>query len=133
MENHVNMPYSTVEPEVKAESPAVHAGVGYQVELVCVVYSEPAADVLWYKVRHCKGYSEDNLTLRTKECPSYPLCQKGHPLFGVDIASPFLFYPLVEGISLGTSLTRTEHLSCRTNLDGKCPTRPSQPFPSLPT
>jgi hypothetical protein len=37
------------EPEVKAESPAVHAGVGYQVELVCVVYSEPAADVLWYK------------------------------------------------------------------------------------
>ena len=41
----------TDEPEVKAESPAVHAGVGYQVELVCVVYSEPAADVLWYKVR----------------------------------------------------------------------------------
>ena len=36
---------------MKAESPAVHAGVGYQVELVCVVYSEPAADVLWYKVR----------------------------------------------------------------------------------
>ena len=37
---------------MKAESPAVHAGVGYQVELVCVVYSEPAADVLWYKVRN---------------------------------------------------------------------------------
>jgi hypothetical protein len=37
------------EPEVKAESATVHAGVGYQVELVCVVYSEPAADVLWYK------------------------------------------------------------------------------------
>ena len=36
---------------MKAESPAVHVGVGYQVELVCVVYSEPAADVLWYKVR----------------------------------------------------------------------------------
>ena len=35
---------------MKAESGAVHAGVGYQVELVCVVYSEPAADVLWYKV-----------------------------------------------------------------------------------
>ncbi len=34
---------------MQAESPAVHAGVGYQVELVCVVYSEPAADVLWYK------------------------------------------------------------------------------------
>ncbi len=37
------------EPEVKAERAAVHAGVGYQVELVCVVYSEPVADVLWYK------------------------------------------------------------------------------------
>ncbi len=37
------------EPEVKAERATVHAGVDYQVELVCVVYSEPAADVLWYK------------------------------------------------------------------------------------
>eukprot|EP00095_Tigriopus_kingsejongensis_P002801 maker-scaffold157_size297442-snap-gene-1.23 protein:Tk02801 transcript:maker-scaffold157_size297442-snap-gene-1.23-mRNA-1 annotation:"limbic system-associated membrane" len=37
------------EPEVKAERPVVHGGVGYQVELVCLVYSEPAADVLWYK------------------------------------------------------------------------------------
>ena len=37
------------EPEVKAELATVHAGVDYQVELVCVVYSEPEADVLWYK------------------------------------------------------------------------------------
>lgn len=37
------------EPEVKAERATVHAGVDYQVELVCVVYSEPHADVLWYK------------------------------------------------------------------------------------
>lgn len=37
------------EPEVKAERPVVHGGVGYQVELVCLVYSEPVADVLWYK------------------------------------------------------------------------------------
>ena len=34
---------------MKSEHATVHGGVGYQVELVCVVYSEPAADVLWYK------------------------------------------------------------------------------------
>ena len=34
---------------MKAELATVHAGVDYQVELVCVVYSEPEADVLWYK------------------------------------------------------------------------------------
>lgn len=34
---------------MKAERATVHAGAGYQVELVCVVYSEPTADVLWYK------------------------------------------------------------------------------------
>lgn len=32
-----------------AERATVHAGVDYQVELVCVVYAEPQADVLWYK------------------------------------------------------------------------------------
>ena len=41
--------YTIDEPEVKAERSTVHAGVNYQVELVCVVYSEPVADVLWYK------------------------------------------------------------------------------------
>lgn len=34
---------------MKAERDTVHAGVDFQVELVCVVYSEPVADVLWYK------------------------------------------------------------------------------------
>ena len=37
------------EPEVKPERNEVHGGLGHQVELVCVVYSEPEADVLWYK------------------------------------------------------------------------------------
>ena len=32
-----------------AEQSTVHAGIGYQVELVCLVYSEPVADVIWYK------------------------------------------------------------------------------------
>eukprot|EP00096_Caligus_rogercresseyi_P003115 TRINITY_DN1570_c0_g1_i1.p1 TRINITY_DN1570_c0_g1~~TRINITY_DN1570_c0_g1_i1.p1 ORF type:complete len:506 (+),score=90.45 TRINITY_DN1570_c0_g1_i1:124-1641(+) len=37
------------EPEAKPEQLQVHGGIGYQVELVCVVYAEPLADVLWYK------------------------------------------------------------------------------------
>ncbi len=41
--------FNTDEPEVTAERATVHAGVDYQVELVCVVYAEPQADVLWYK------------------------------------------------------------------------------------
>uniref|UniRef100_A0A0K2SVD6 Ig-like domain-containing protein n=1 Tax=Lepeophtheirus salmonis TaxID=72036 RepID=A0A0K2SVD6_LEPSM len=37
------------EPEAKPEQLQIHGGIGYQVELVCVVYAEPQADVLWYK------------------------------------------------------------------------------------
>ncbi|CAB4068964.1 unnamed protein product [Lepeophtheirus salmonis] len=35
------------EPEAKPEQLQIHGGIGYQVELVCVVYAEPQADVLW--------------------------------------------------------------------------------------
>ncbi len=36
-------------PEILVVDSEVHGGVGHQVELDCVVHSEPAATVSWYK------------------------------------------------------------------------------------
>ncbi len=41
--------YFTDEPEVSAEHPVVHGGLGRQVELSCLVYADPPADVVWYR------------------------------------------------------------------------------------
>nr|XP_040580758.1 limbic system-associated membrane protein-like [Lepeophtheirus salmonis] len=36
-------------PEVSAEFPVVHGGIGRQSELSCVVYAVPSAEVVWYR------------------------------------------------------------------------------------
>lgn len=41
--------FFAVGPEVSAEQPVVHGGVGHQVELSCLVYADPPAEVVWYR------------------------------------------------------------------------------------
>lgn len=37
------------EPEVSAEFPVVHGGIGHSAELSCLVYADPNAEVIWYR------------------------------------------------------------------------------------
>ena len=46
---HFSVSFFTDEPEVSAEHPVVHGGLGRQVELSCLVYADPPADVVWYR------------------------------------------------------------------------------------
>lgn len=40
---------STDQPEVSAEQNVVHGGLGKPVELSCLVYANPEAEVVWYR------------------------------------------------------------------------------------
>jgi hypothetical protein len=36
-------------PEVSADQPVVHGGLGQMVELSCLVYADPDPEVIWYR------------------------------------------------------------------------------------
>ncbi|KAL1498227.1 hypothetical protein ABEB36_009060 [Hypothenemus hampei] len=49
-------------PEVEVEGATVHTGIGLEAQLVCIVYSEPAAQVLWFKDSTQLGITEQHAT-----------------------------------------------------------------------
>ncbi|XP_066250659.1 protein amalgam-like [Euwallacea similis] len=49
-------------PEVEVERATVHTGIGLEAQLVCIVYSEPPAQVLWYKETTQLGVTEQHAT-----------------------------------------------------------------------
>lgn len=49
-------------PEVEVERATVHTGIGLEAQLVCIVYSEPPAQVIWYKATTQLGITEQHAT-----------------------------------------------------------------------
>uniref|UniRef100_A0AAR5PD99 Ig-like domain-containing protein n=1 Tax=Dendroctonus ponderosae TaxID=77166 RepID=A0AAR5PD99_DENPD len=49
-------------PEVEVERLTVHTGIGLEAQLVCIVYSEPSAQVIWYKDTTQLGTTEQHTT-----------------------------------------------------------------------
>ncbi|XP_050292731.1 opioid-binding protein/cell adhesion molecule-like [Anthonomus grandis grandis] len=49
-------------PEVEVERATVHTGIGLEAQLVCIVYAEPSAQVLWYKETTQLGTTEQHTT-----------------------------------------------------------------------
>ncbi|CAH1135743.1 unnamed protein product [Ceutorhynchus assimilis] len=49
-------------PEVEVERTTVHTGIGLEAQLVCIVYAEPTAQVLWYKESTQLGITEQHAT-----------------------------------------------------------------------
>ncbi|KAK6622726.1 hypothetical protein RUM43_008569 [Polyplax serrata] len=80
-------------PEIEVERSWVHSGEGFEAQLVCIVHSEPPADVLWYR---------DTLRLDTTERRSMEVRGSRHTLIIRKVqASDFGNYSCVADNSLG--------------------------------
>lgn len=80
-------------PEIEVERSWVHSGEGFEAQLVCIVHSEPPADVLWYR---------DTLRLDTTERRSMEVRGSRHTLIIRKVqASDFGNYSCVADNPLG--------------------------------
>ncbi|XP_076275848.1 opioid-binding protein/cell adhesion molecule-like [Rhynchophorus ferrugineus] len=56
---NINVLYA---PEIEVERTTVHSGIGLEALLVCIVYAEPAAQVIWFKDTTQLGTTERHTT-----------------------------------------------------------------------